>query len=93
MLASNTRDCFRAFVGQRLVGLLFDACPAHRKDLSAGNVHLIFEDGRALTISNKGSYWIETAEDIRAAVARKEGELRQTERDLQEVIAAAGAIS
>lgn len=93
MSASNTRDCFREFVGQRLVGLLFDAMPAHRRDLRAGNHHLIFEDGRALTIAPNGSYWIESADDVARAIQAKKNELEQVSAEIREVISAAGADS
>jgi hypothetical protein len=89
MTTSNTYDCFREFVGQRLIGLLFDALPSNRHDLRRGNRHLIFEDGRALTLSNNGTYWIDSAEDVRAAVARKKGELSTTEGEIRDVLALA----
>lgn len=54
--ASNTRDCYREFVGQRLIGLVFDALPVRRRDIARGTVTMIFEDGRGLTIGSNGSY-------------------------------------
>ena len=93
MPASNTRDCFREFVGQRLVGLLFDALPVYRDDLARGTKTMLFEDGRGLTFGDNGSYWIDSAADVKRAVDRRLGELRRTEADIREVLAAAEAVS
>ena len=92
MPASNTRDCFREFVGQKLVGLMFDAMPMSRADLKAGNAHLIFEDGRALTLSNNGSYWIDSADDVIRALEANKRRLEQLQRETSEVIVASGLV-
>lgn len=92
MPASNTRDCFREFVGQRVIGLMFDAMPMSRADLKAGNAHLIFEDGRALTFSSNGSYWIDSAEDVILALEDNKRRLEQLQRETSEVIAASGLV-
>lgn len=89
MVASNTKDCFRACVGKRVKGVLFDALPASRSDLSAGTKTLIFEDGSGLTIASNGSFWPENVEDIRRAVARKRDELEAVKGEISEVLAVA----
>jgi hypothetical protein len=86
MAASNTHDCFREFVGQKVIGLLFSALPWNRRDLAAGTKTLIFEDGRGLTIASNGSYWIESVEDVDTAVKYRQKELLATQRELAEVI-------
>lgn len=92
MAASNTRDCFREFVGQKLVGLMFDAMPMSRADLRQGNVHLIFEDGRALTLNPRGSYWIDSADDVIRALKQNKDRLEQLQRETAEVVAASGLV-
>lgn len=87
--ASNTHDCFREFVGQRLTGLLFNALPVNRMDIAGGTRSMIFEDGRALTMASNGSYWIDSAEEVQRAVARKQRELETIEREIREVLAVA----
>lgn len=89
--ASNTRDCFREFVGQRVIGLLFDALPDDRQ-LSPGSKTLIFEDRRGLTISGNGTYWIESVETVARAVERQKAKLTTAQRELNEVLATAGAM-
>lgn len=92
MVTSNTRDCFREFVGQRIIGLMFDAMPMSRADLRQGNVHLIFEDGRALTLNRSGSYWIDSAEDVIRALQKNKDRLEQLQRETAEAIAASGLV-
>lgn len=92
MPPANTRDCFREFVGQRLIGLMFDALPMSRADLRQGNVHLIFEDGRALTLKRNGSYWIDSAGDVKRALLVNKSRLEQLQRETLEVIAASGLV-
>jgi hypothetical protein len=82
MPASNTKDCFREFIGQKLVGVLFDGLPLSRHDLASGSKTLVFEDGRGLTIASNGTYGIDSAEDVRAAVRRTERALSSTMDDL-----------
>lgn len=91
MPAANTKECFSEFIGQKVVGVLFDAVPVSRMDLAIGNKTLIFEDGRGLTISSKGTYWIETAEDIAAAARKTARHLRDVEKHLAGVLDLAGA--
>lgn len=90
--ASNTPDCFSEFIGQKVVGALFNALPVNRKDLSRGTKTLIFEDGRGLTISSIGTYWIENAEEITRAVRATERKLKATQRELAGVLDLAGAV-
>lgn len=84
--AANTRDCFSEFIGQRVVGVLFDALPAHRHDIARGTKTLIFEDGRGLTMSSTGAYWIERAEDVRASIFATERRLAATKREIDGVL-------
>lgn len=78
MVASNTHDCFREFLGQKLTGLLFGALPLGRADLSSGTKTLIFADGRGLTISSHGAYWIDSADEIHRAVMHRRREISQS---------------
>ena len=90
MPAANTRACFEEFVGQKVVGVIFDALPVSYRGLARGTKTLIFEDGRGLTIASNGSYWIDNANELRSAIQRAERELRQTEKNLRGVLSAAG---
>jgi len=90
MTASNTYDCFREFVGQKVLGVLFNALPLNRRDLSDGTKTLIFEDGRGLTIASNGSYWIDDKENISIAIREKQQVLEKTKTDLQGVLALTG---
>lgn len=90
MTASNTHECFTEFIGQKVTGVLFDALPDHRRDLARGTKTLIFEDGRGLTISSHGTYWIDSVKDIQHALKRAEEELRKTQARLANVLFAAG---
>jgi hypothetical protein len=90
MPAANTRGCFNEFVGQRLIGLLFDALPVNRRDIAAGTRTLIFEDGRGLTIAPNGSYWIDSADEVARAVRDTARKLDVTAAQLREALAVAG---
>lgn len=89
-VASNTKDCFRACVGLKCVGVLFDALPNSNRGLAAGTKTLVFEGGWGLTISSNGSFWTESVEEVHRAVERKREELKSVSRDLQDVIDLAG---
>jgi hypothetical protein len=91
--AANTRECFTEFIGQRVVGVLFDALPAHRGDLAAGTKTLIFEDGRGLTIASNGTCWIERADEIERAARAVALELEATRRRLQGVLRIADRVA
>lgn len=90
MPASNTKDCFREFVGKKVKGVLFDALPVSDRSLANGNKTLIFEDGRGLTISNNGSFWIENEKEIGRAIELKKDELESNRKDIEDVLVAAG---
>jgi hypothetical protein len=90
MPAANTRDCFTKFIGQRVVGVLFDALPTNRRDIAAGTKTLIFEDGHGLTIASNGSYWVAIPGDVRRAVDAKSRELTATQEEMRGVLALAG---
>jgi len=89
---SNTPDCFREFVGKRMIGLLFNAFPRGRRDLSVGSKTLVFEDGRGLTISSNGSYWVEEADAVKSAVLEHAKELDAVKREIAEVIVLSGVL-
>jgi len=90
MAAANTRSCFSEFIGQSVVGVIFDALPPSNRDVARGTKTLIFDDGRGLTFASNGSYWIDNADDVRRAIRRREQELRATESELVGVLALAG---
>lgn len=89
---SNARDCFSECVGHKVVGVLFDALPVGRRDLSGGTKTLVFENGQGLTISARGFYWIESAEEVRRAVRSKRAELDRVQGEIEGVLALAGAL-
>ena len=92
MTASNTKDCFRECVGKKIKGVLFDALPnGGRRDLSNGTKTLVFDDGSGLTISSNGSFWRENVEEVSQAIQRKRADLEDNERDIKDVLTAAGA--
>ena len=90
MPASNTRECFSEFVGQEVIGVLFDACPPNRRDLASGTKTLVFTDGRGLTIASSGSYWIESMSDVARAIRYQKDKLDRTQADIAGVLALAG---
>ena len=83
---SNTDECFSICVGRRVVGVLFGALPLSNAAIARGTRTLVFEDGYGLTISNKGTYWTETKDDVARAIARKRDELGRTQRELEQVL-------
>jgi hypothetical protein len=87
---ANTRDCFSTFIGQRVKGVLFDALPVARRDLASGTKTLVFEDGRGLTISSKGTYWVESVRDVQRAIRQQEKALSTTMDELAGVLQLAG---
>jgi hypothetical protein len=89
MVASNTKDCFRACIGKRIKGLLFDALPVGRDDLAAGSKTMIFEDGTGLVIASNGSFWLENEREIQRAVECHRSELEALKREIADVIAVA----
>lgn len=93
MTTSNTRECFTTFKGQRLIGMLFNALPVSRRDLAAGTTTLIFEDGRGLTISSNGSYWVDAADEVKRAVEERQAELRATQGEIEGVLELAGSLT
>lgn len=89
--ASNTRECFSSLIGCRVVGVLFDALPIGRRDLSAGTRTLVLDDGRGLTIASNGSYWIENADEIQRAIDAVRERLDATKAEIAGVLKLAGA--
>ena len=88
--ASNTNDCFREFIGQKVVGVLFDALPINGKHHSSKA--LIFEDGRALTIYANGSFWVDSKEDVERAIAQKAEQIKRLQAEHAEVLVLAGRL-
>lgn len=86
MPASNTRECFTACVGQKIIGVLFDALPNSRTDIAIGTKTLVFEDGSGLTISSGGSFWMENENEVKKAVKAKWSELQSTVQTLEAVL-------
>lgn len=91
MTASNTKECFRECVGMRIKGVLFDALPLRRPDLSAGSRTLVFEDGSGLTIAANGSFWREPAREIDRAIDEMRAKLEANKALIQDTLTAAGA--
>lgn len=91
--ASNTRECFSEFIGQRVIGVLFNALPLGRKDIASGGKTLVFEDGRGLTIAANGTFWVESAADVKRAVQWRQDELNTTRREIADVLKLAGALA
>jgi len=87
MTAANTRGCFRALVGRKVTGVIFNAFSANEHASAA----LILDDGRALVVLDNGSYWLEAPAEVKRAVDRRVEELRQVETELAEAVAAMGA--
>lgn len=92
MTTSNTFDCFSEFVGQKVVGVLFNALPRSRRDIASGTKALIFEDGRALVIAFNGSYWVENEREVRSAINLRKRALEAGNREIEQVLEAAGAL-
>lgn len=92
MVASNTKECFREQVGKKVVGVLFDAMPPGRRDIASGTKTLLFDDGSGLTISSKGTFWCEHPEDVKRAIAEAHTALCCNQRDLKDVLDAAGVL-
>ena len=79
-IASNTKECFTTFIGQKLTGVLHDG----------GTRTLVFEDGRGLFVSKSGSFWVLHPEAVREEVERKVLELTKAQEDLRLVVELAG---
>lgn len=65
-----------------MTGLLFDAFPGGRADPARSDKTLIFEDGRGLTITSCGAYWIDSPEDIRSAISKIQREIGERQAEL-----------
>jgi hypothetical protein len=88
--ASNSRDCFKECVGKKVTGVLFDAFPIRRIDLSSGSKTLIFDDGSGLTVASNGSFWTETAKDVKWAVDARIRELSDVKTEIAAALSVAG---
>jgi hypothetical protein len=92
MIASNTRDVFRAAMGETIAGMLFYALPAGSPELQVGNVTLVFASGWGITISSGGAYWVESPDQITRAVDIQRRQLDDAEREIRDLLALAGAL-
>lgn len=92
MAASNTRECFTETIGRRVVGVLFDALPVGNPSLRSGNKTLVFDDGTGLTFSSNGTFWRESASDVRRAASQRADQLRGVEAELAEVLEVSGLV-
>lgn len=93
MPASNTHELIRSLIGEKIVGVLFDALPVGRADLQQGTWTLIFEGGTGITVNSAGAFWGESADEITRAVRCAERELRNTEKQLRGVLDVAGVLA
>ena len=89
---SNTFECFRDCIGRTVVGVMRDALPASRRDIAEGTKTLVFDDGTGLTVASNGSYWRESKRAIEQAIGMRMRELESAQRDIQDVLEAAGAL-
>jgi hypothetical protein len=92
MVASNTKECFRECIGKRVIGVLFDAMPPGRTDIASGTKTLLFDDGSGLTISSKGTFWVERPVEVKRAIGEAHSKLCRNQRDLKDVLDAAGVL-
>ena len=86
MSVSNTRECFSDRIGHKVIGVIFDI------GKTPGCKTLVFDDGYGLTISNNGSYWVESPSIIEQAIASKKQELERLQHDLEQILHLAGAL-
>jgi hypothetical protein len=89
---SNTDDCFTAFVGQKVIGVLFDAFPPGRMDLASGTKAFIFEDGTALVFLPTGAFWIEDEKVVKIAIRQRKEQLEKGSREIEQILSLAGKI-
>jgi hypothetical protein len=87
---SNTPECLRDFIGQRVLGVLVGRLPIG-SSVASGTHSFIFEDGRAFTFSRKGGYWIDSAADVRRAIDRAKRDLTAAQQEIAGVLELAGA--
>jgi hypothetical protein len=92
MAASNTKDCFRECVGKQVIGVLFDATPPGRTDMASGTKTLLFDDGSGLTISSKGTFWVEHPEEVKRAIRETHSKLCRNQRNIKDMLDAAGIL-
>ena len=90
MTASNNPECFRAFVGKTVKGVLFDALPLNNPEISSGSNTLVFDDGRGLTITHNGAFWVDSKNDVQRAVDQRLKKLRDVKFELEETLEIAG---
>ena len=92
MTASNTKECFSECVGKRVVGVLFGALPVGDRDIASRTKTFVFDDGSGITFSSNGSFWPDSAKDVRRAVELKRDELNATKGEIAGVLALAGSL-
>jgi hypothetical protein len=89
-VAANTFECFREFIGHKVVGVLRDALPVGNQGIASGTKTLVFDDGRGLTIASNGSWWIDRADDVARAIRSRQQALEATADELKDVLELAG---
>ncbi len=92
MPASNTLSCFEEFFGQKFIGILVGELPLNDKSVSSKTKTLVFEDGRGLTISSNGSYWVNNAKDVSLAIQRVRERLERNSGSLRTILELAGKL-
>lgn len=80
-IASNTLDCFRTFVGDRMRGYF----------RSGGDSFLVFEDGRALVFHHEtGAYWVAQRDAVTRELDHVAQELKKQTDALADALRLAG---
>jgi hypothetical protein len=80
-VTSNTDDVFRSFIGCTVRGLIIN-----REERV-----LVFQCGWGLTFNVvHGSYWVESPEDVERKLSRAKDGLRNTQKELQDILKLAG---
>lgn len=91
MAASNTKECMLELVGHQVIGVLIGAFPLHNQSIAKGTRSFILDDGRAFTFNTNGAFWIESADDVRRAVEKRQQELQEAMVAYEAVLAMSGA--
>lgn len=86
--ASNTKEAWSTFIGCTVKGVLHGGLHGHAQDTTTT---LVFECGYGLTFCSTGAHWITQPDDVARAIRSKRDELNSRTRELQDVLALAGA--
>lgn len=85
---SNTRGCFSACIGRKIIGVLFNI----HKTIDNGTKTFVFDDGTGFTVSDNGSFWRETSDEIRRAIDPIKQRLQQTSEEIKGVLELSGQL-